>query len=112
MIRNARFWTWINGDWVKLTLMPDSSLTHYVGHRTDEGYHSETVTWEHDGDGVVMSCSTDGCDCDGRLSSESEFFCPLDRLQTEDREEEGILAPEWHKKTVWQRDYEAEKAGY
>ena len=42
---NARFWQWINGGPVKITLRPGQTITHYVGGSTDEGYERTWHKW-------------------------------------------------------------------
>ena len=111
--RNARFWEYINGDYVKLTLRPGQSLSWSTGYRTEEGWHSEGAQWTHTGDGVSCQSGTDGVDCDGRLSTHCDSFVPLDKLRERpDAEGLGILFPQWEKIDGGQRDYAAEAAGY
>ena len=130
MARNARFWTWLNDGWVKITLLPEQTLTHHTGGPTDEGYSYTTLTYEHEGDAVRCEESTAACDCDGRLDRGCESYCRLDDLRQRDMgsvdecgqwrgdeyvacpENAGIFAPSWIRADRWQRDYAAEAAGY
>ena len=131
MTRNARFWVWsLNGGWVKLTLLPGQSLTHWTGGDTDEGYSYSAETYTHDDDRVICTQTTDSRDCDGRLDSARESACLLSELRARDMgdvdecgqwqadefvacpENSGIFAPRWHKVSACQRDYAAEAAGY
>lgn len=112
---NARFHAWINGGLVTLTIRPDRSLTHTTGGPTDEGYAWFSETWalgETD-DGrpaVLRSYHKDACDCDGRLSSGGTLICPLGRLRTQSIR--GHMYPDWQTQEQYQRDYQAEAAGY
>jgi hypothetical protein len=118
-MRNARFWVWWNGGWVKLALEPGQQLTVHYGGRTEEGWSYTTETWTHDGEAVVVEADSEACDCDGRLDRSSIFMCPLDKLQAVSAYEDykvpenvGIYKPQWERLSASQRDHEAEKAGY
>ena len=81
-MRNARFWAYVNGGPVKITLRPGQSLEHCEGGATDEGFHVEHVKWEYPDDEPIVYriwCS-DGRDCDGRLTHSGEDVCPVERL--------------------------------
>lgn len=113
---NARFNTYNAGGDVTLTLTPARPvLRHYAGGATDEGYDLTVETWElgrlDDGrDAVFRSWHRDACDCDGRLAEGGELVCPVDRLRA--REVDGVLYPDWDAVDQYQRDYQAEAAGY
>jgi hypothetical protein len=77
---NVRFWVWINGGWVRLTLRPGQTLEHCKHCRTDEGWSAEWTRWTHDWDQVVRESVSDGRDCDGRLTEDWMDFCPFERL--------------------------------
>jgi hypothetical protein len=129
-MKNARFWMWLNGSPVKLTLKPRQSLCWEHRQSTDEGWSAVACSWFHYvGDGtsdrlpeqsVCRHEYRDGVDCDGRMSSHVETECPLYRLDThitarpyqEYHDGKLIRYPEWDWLKVSQRDYEAEKAGY
>jgi hypothetical protein len=117
-MKNARFFDWINGDWVKITLAPGQTLKHWKWTPTDEGYHAEENTWTHNFDHVTATNATDGRDCDGRHSTEQTATCPLADLAAKDcHHEEGRSAPT-HKRPAWQhggssqRDHTAESMNY
>jgi hypothetical protein len=113
MPTNARFWTLRHGSPVQLTIRPGESLTTHRYTPTDEGYDSETCTYEHTGDDVVCFWSTDGRDCDGRLSSEGVSICAITDLHAGYAEPElGITWPKWRDGGSSQRDYAAEAMGY
>lgn len=78
---NARFWEFINGDWVKLTLSPEKPLSWGYYSRTDEGYHAENHTWEMIDGGVLRTSETSGRDCDGRHGTDQRDFCSLENLR-------------------------------
>lgn len=95
--------------------------------RTEEGWHSEDISWELE-DGVVTKYShSDGVDCDGRLEQACSHSCPIKDLQgqfawldSEWIEGEGainvysdtIKVPVWENYKRSQRDYTAESMGY
>lgn len=121
--KNARFWVWYNGSWVKLTLKPEQCLTHTIGGQTDEGFNYCQSTWLHEfrcSMPYVTWCEeTWGRDCDGRYDSGSLNGCHVDQLKAFDQYAEfpdpanvGIMRPAW---TCWgsnQRDHTAETANY
>lgn len=120
---NARFWTWENDGWVKLTLKPGQTLRYCSGSPDDEGWWWSGQEFEYDADeGVVISRYTsERSDCDGRHSSYSDCECPLSDLQARPPEpadpewgadEIPVPRPEWRKVSASQRDYYAEAMGY
>lgn len=125
-MRNVRFWIHcpgnVDGGFVKLTLRPSQSLSWYSRYRTTEGWSSTTCTWTYDeDDGIVtQDYGTDGCDCDGRLSSGSRFVCPVGQLSDEEPNDycrenyncADVTLPAWVKENAWQHDHQAEAAGY
>jgi len=117
--KNARFWTWENDGWVKLTLRPGQSLTYVAGGTHDEGWSRDYTEWRHDGNVVVCEYESDGADCDGRFQHGGVLECSLDSLATVPAYEGGTFAgvvitrPDWQKAGFdWQRDHTAEAAGY
>lgn len=135
MAKNARFWALVNCCPVKITLKPDQKLERYQGGPTEEGYHREWESWEYDGEAVTSTIETDGHDCDGRLSTHSEWSCPVDRMMGGDhpfrpvytrfkrpdgtwfgcdewQEDTTIRWPDWTEGRRRQRDYSAEAMGY
>jgi hypothetical protein len=112
MARNARFWEWVNGAWVKITLRPEQELTHCTTARTDEGFHGAADTWTHDGDSVSRTVATWGRDCDGRYEHEYTACCDLNRLAAAEGYEGQPKRPDWQDERQWQRDHTAEAAGY
>ncbi len=118
---NARFWEFVNGDFVKLCLKPGQSITHSHGGPTEEGYSWESHRWQHVGDGVAMLMQSDARDCDGRISHESAYFAPLFQLHDSPRilpvdgmtgQLHLIAMPLWTEQNSSQRDYSAEAMGY
>ncbi len=110
--RNARFWTWINGDWAKITLRPEQSLEHYTCAAHDEGWSSEATVWYYNTETKEIERETthDGRDCDGRMTTEYDCFCPVAQLR--DRECDKLMVPQWERGNSRQRDYSAEAMGY
>lgn len=119
MKRNARFWTFENNGWVKLTLRPSQQLSHGVGGRTDEGWSFYGCTWEHEGDRVSRHWISDGRDCDGRLTHEGHDFALLSELAAVEsylmegeKPEQTVLRPDWHDLERAVFDEYAVAAGY
>ena len=119
-MRNARFWIWHRGGWVKLTLRFGQQIEIYSSGRTDEGWHHEQTKYHHDGENVVQHWHHETRDCDGRFEQGGECSCPLENLASKNMEESidcseenvGIWTPDWQKGYPWQRDHTAEAAGY
>jgi hypothetical protein len=113
---NARFWTFLNGGWVKLTLPPGVCLTWWRGGPCDEGSYFQAIRWEHEDGVVVEEFDEWGQDCDGRHSRYSSRSCPVTELRCVNYElsdeEAGISRPNWLTMNSSQRDYTAEAAGY
>lgn len=123
--RNARFWMYVNGGPVKITLHPGRSLRWFKTEQTDEGWASELCVLKHEGDHVERHLVIDGCDCDGRLTIAGSDTCPLDQLASgnepylepyfnvHEREVyEGVVYPAWSRVSDSQCDEYAEDAGY
>lgn len=123
--KRVHFWDAVNGDWVKITLEKGQTLIHRKSGYTDEGWFSEETRWSFDEDGTGLSrrIETDGRDCDGRVSSYLQQWCPLcdiDRglcflKQAEDGENfysDEFYRPIWQDQFMGQRDYSAEAMGY
>jgi hypothetical protein len=111
MKTNARFWTYYHCDWVKLTLAPGQSFSHFTGQLTDEGFWKQYTRWSHEGDHVREECLEGGRDCDGYHESEYAVTCSLDRLK-EREAHDGTPIPDWEKAYASQIDHAAEAAGY
>ena len=78
---NARFWAFINGSQVKITLKPGQYLEHHRHFRTDEGWASYGTTWEHEGDLIRRYWGSAAKDCDGRIITTGEDVCEIDLLR-------------------------------
>lgn len=116
---NARFWTFHNDGWIKITLRPLQRLSHHEGGPTDEGYSYTTTTWTHAGPFLLVEWSNVSKDCDGHMDSGGEAQCPLADLKAAecpcyDLDEKGlpIRCPLYADVETNQRDYAAEAAGY
>ena len=106
---NARFWIWENDGWIKLTIRPSQTLKWWCGSDTEEGWSAHGCEWHLCGPHVYAYAWTDGVDCDGRLSAQAEFVCPVSELLYEGDSPE---APNWERESASQRDYAAEAMGY
>lgn len=97
-VRNARFWIYWNGGFVKLTLRPEQSVEMAHSEPNDEGgYSAKYESYRHDGDGVYNEWERSGRDCDGSHSEGGASFASLDKLAVVGHEEEKLLTPEWEK---------------
>lgn len=116
----ARFWDYINGSWVKLTLKPGQRIQHEQRGQHDEGWWIRQSAWVFDGNEVVSDTVDDGTDCDGRLSRGMKLACPVERLFSRiqtlpyapNMGHGAIGLPDWAKIQSGQRDHTAEAAGY
>ena len=109
---NARFWTFIHGSPVKLTLREGGSVVWELSGRTDEGWRSEWETWRLR-DGVVEhEHGADERDCDGRFERTGDASCPIHKLHDGYVLGDGITFPKWEQGDSSQRDHSAEAAGY
>jgi hypothetical protein len=115
-IRTARFWEWVNGGWVKLTVRPGRRLLHIGGGRTDEGFQTVMNRWDVDEDGVTHEFAENGRDCDGYYSRGAEYFADRSQLRgvtiTEPTDPDVTHLPAWVTMDRHQRDHAAEAAGY
>lgn len=97
-VRNARFWFYWNGDFVKLTLQPEQVIELHHSEPTDEGYSAKYEYLRHEGDGVYNEWERSGRDCDGRHSEGGRLFCSLDKLATRMvGENDNVPSPDWEK---------------
>lgn len=119
--KNARFWFWHNGGWVRLTLKAGDRLTAFAGGSDGEGWTHEVSHWHHTGRVVRYSWRSEGRDCDGRHSAGGESLCPLHRLAADERledlsREDGpmLKTPDWQaaRDRSYHVDHAAEAAGY
>lgn len=110
--RNARFWVYWNGGYVKLTLCPDQDLTAWAGGPTEEGFSQTLITWTYESEDsmIVQNGVTYGRDCDGRHEHTWELECRVEALKA--NWHAGLQVPDWTKVRTGQRDYAAEAAGY
>lgn len=108
---NARFWVWWNGP-VKITLHPGQRLSACRGSPTEEGWYQEWMTLYYLEGMVSMVREHHERDCDGRVDTGEDLICSLNGLRQILDEDDGSRWPRWTPKNEWQRDYEAEKAGY
>lgn len=113
-MRNARFWAYVNFDFVKITLRPGQTLEHLEGGPNDEGFCWEANVWTHTGDRVTNECTRWASDCDGRTESYQDYEASLDELNcgSSPMDDPSIKFPSWSPGISSQRDYSAEAMGY
>lgn len=116
--RAARFWIDWNGSPVRLTMRDGDRIDLHRRWPTDEGYSEEAAAYTHDGNSIGCDYFHAGRDCDGYLEGGAFTTCGLGALTARapyDRSliAQGIRWPEWKKPAaIWQRDPQAEAAGY
>ena len=89
-----------------LLLKDGDVYTQESGGPNEEGYSYTTAMYARDGDTVTLGIDTTSRDCDGRLDRHD--------LMTW-RESDGLNQygyPNWSEEEAFNRDYEAERAGY
>ena len=127
---NARFWVYVNGGPVKLTLELGQSLTHETFERHDEGWSHEVTEWTHetidyrDAETPVVTRNwfNEGTDCDGRHGRGGVDTCWLSELKQGNEPYfgdddpatwEGVIWPNWRElKDHGVYDQFAQMAGY
>jgi len=115
---NVRFWEYINGSPVKLSLSAEQIINWSRLSPTDEGWAKEARTYEYAEDGMVtLLIVTEEKDCDGRIKTVWEgYFDPREERELLPAEKAadypGLPIPVWHEKKRRQRDYTAEAMGY
>ena len=128
---NARFWIYVNGGPVKITLRPGQSITHESGGPCDEGWSYESETWTLETDRnntpiVARAWCTESQDCDGRHGNSGNDHCERLRLKSggdpyytelESHDDpttwDGVIWPDWQEVSrgpVY--DQYAQAAGY
>jgi hypothetical protein len=127
MNRTYRIWVKHNGGPVRLSLKVGQSVDLHSGGPTDEGYHRATHVYYIDAEkGVLMGEHTwDSRDCDGRMSGGRDNWARLDELavrepyagelsalERQEAEARRVRYPEWQPLDRFQRDYQAEAAGF
>jgi hypothetical protein len=116
MIPNARFWEYVNGDWVKMTLRFGQELSWSKFQYVEEGWDFQGCEWEHTGGAVLYRSTHNALDCDGRFDRECEFACQLSELQAREHFDSdlkcSVLLPIWVEVDYFQRDHSAEAVGY
>jgi hypothetical protein len=120
---NARFWQYLNGSPVKLTLRPGQRFSWFCKEPHEEGWSSEFQRWGLDERGwlVFNEWETDGRDCDGRLSRSGAAYAGISMLDAhivdepyaDYHEGKAIRYPKWKaaQDTVVYDEY-AQAAGY
>jgi hypothetical protein len=101
-------------------LHKDQELACSEGGQTDEGFSYTGHSWLFDGEEVTYSTHTNALDCDGPISHGGTSYCRLADLKhhiSDDFAGDDMFAtirfPKWQERGKgWQRDYNAEAAGY
>lgn len=128
--KNVRFWEWINGSWVKITLPHGKEVCWGKSWDNGEGWSYERRAYSYSDGYIYDEWETGGTDCDGRCSQNGAYICKLDEIAIEpvyhdeprpfqcgpvDWEFNGkhIMKPNWTKyRNTRCYDQFAEAAGY
>ena len=112
--KTLRFWTWLNGGYVRIKIKPDQMLAWCRTETTEEGWESEGESWFWDTQNNLLKSDvySAGVDCDGRVENQRGFCCSPWDLEHRDSGNPSIKYPNWKEESAFQRDYEAERAGY
>lgn len=118
-MKKVRFWEWVNGSPVKITLYLHKPLDWGQAWGHEEGWSSKSCRWELTTDSIVRTSGTDGRDCDGRLSTTTVCTAKTTELAVvlphyaPDRElHPGMMFPDWDKIDSRQYDEYAEMMNY
>jgi len=111
---HVTFWVWWDERWQGVRLAPGESVTFDQRGPTDEGWSSATEVYTRTecGGFVELDFYSDGCDCDGRMSTESHEVCPVSDLEALPGRDDLPARPKWQRVSNSQRDYTAEAMGY
>lgn len=110
--KTVRFWEYVNGDWVRLRLR-DGQTLRWGWHRAhEEGWSRESHEWALENGILTYKVSSDGVDCDGRLSTIAGYWCTIDQANVMNNGAPPHLMPAWNRGKASQRDHAAEGAGY
>lgn len=107
---NSRFWVIVHDSPVRLTLADGESLAWGFFEYTEEGWRSETLRFERDGDVIRQIAADGGRDCDGVIRITRESFCSLDRLASHVWGD--LLLPDWTRERSEVFDEYAQAMGY
>lgn len=108
----ARFWFYVHSGLVRIKMREGQTLSWAEGGPTDDGYSYTGHVWRFENGGVYYSNNTAAVDCDGPISHGFQSFCPLDELGAISAEGCVQAFPHWRETDRWQRDANAEAAGY
>jgi len=112
----AKFWEYVNGGLVRITLAEDKPISWHESHSTDEGWSAESVTWSLNGETVTREWINDGVDCDGRITNYGRDECHIDDLNAREFQDYVTqridFIPAWRDVQHSQRDQFAELSNY
>lgn len=109
--KNAKFWVWWQGGWVKIKLTPGQKVACEHYERTDEGNSFECCEYEHTGESVTIKATAGGSDCDGHVENRYDAECPLSDLAKMTCMD-GMNVPDWKDVKESRRDEFAELMNY
>lgn len=113
----VRFWAYVrntNGEGgpVRLSLADGEYFEWHEWHATDEGYSACNVEIWREGWMLRMNVQRDGRDCDGRVSTDIEYECPVSRRDVVWNEHVKVWYPDWKEIRGEVNDRFARAAGY
>jgi len=75
-LKNIRFWDYVYSP-VKITLKPGQTLHHCKRYFNGEGNSIDCISWSYIDNHLKAIVFSDGFDCDGRLTTYSEYQCKI-----------------------------------
>ena len=118
----VKFQISFEGKPTRIKLANHQTIHLFEHHYHDEGWSSCHIRIVRHDDIIYETVSTDGRDCDGRMTTESKYFCHRKDLRSHwykrpiygSRKEYSRDSwwPKWTYRDGSQRDFTAEAAGY
>ena len=95
-MNTIKFWTNVNGNYIKIKLTEGETVTHNKWEKTEEGFDSRVLSWEFDGETVMFGCYRRGRDCDGPYSSTMDLCAHMSELAVQPGyNDDTVMTPYW-----------------
>lgn len=122
-MKKIRFNDFPFGNLIKFAIEDGQRIYAERSWPTEEGYHARSVVYLRRGNRVTRKIEDDGRDCDGRLATGATYFFEAGTPKTfqafsydwKTGKPDGLAAVQFWQTVEgsgWQRDYQAEAAGY
>lgn len=110
---NVHLWVYANGDFVKITLSPEETISCCTVEQDEEGFIAEWQSWTHEGTFVSYERYMRQRDCDGLTERTFTATCAIrDIAKIVCETSPRVRLPLWQSVTERYRDHTAEKEGY